>query len=80
MASSINGDINASIDPASELLKKIDGMTEKIAEMESTLSNTQIDPNMMYQAVRQGASDSTLSVTLNHRELSRQVNRMGGSK
>lgn len=80
LSASIGGNMANVIDPNMELRNTISDLSDKLANMEKTISDNQVDPNMIYDAVRTGASDSTLSVTLNHRELSRQVSRMGGSK
>lgn len=80
LSSSIGGAMATAVDPNAQLYASMTELSNKISEMEKVMVKTRVDPNQIYTAVKTGASDSTLSVTLNHRELNRQVSRMGGSK
>lgn len=57
-----------------DLMTKIADLSDSI-QMMSDSNN--LDTNMIYEAVRQGASDAVFNITLNNRELSRGLRDMG---
>ena len=56
-----------------------DKLMYKLEEFFKRFNDKQVDPDIMYEAVRAGASDATIGVRLNSRELGRGLNEMGVS-
>ena len=51
--------------------------SKNVDKLVSAISDNGIDPDLVYEAIRAGAADATLRLTLNGRELSRGLKDLG---
>lgn len=78
LSASISGTMQAQAMAGSDMLNAINSLANKLDSLEEAVkSNPGIDPEVMYSAVRAGASDANINMSMNGRELSRGLRDMG---
>ena len=73
-----NMDIHSQYDALDQrLMEQNDIQNKNMDKLVSAITENGIDPDTMYEAIRAGAADATLRLTLNGRELSRGLKDLG---
>lgn len=76
MANGISSNLSTNI-AREEFAKNQTRISEAIDNLISTNKQTALDPNLIYEAIRHGAADATIKMSLNSRELTRGLKDMG---